>query len=170
MLESLAKAGGEDGATIGVGFFFPTFARLRLNTFPDSWDEPQVSKEDCFWTSLNFFNERPDMRFLDAAYVRKVLNTEFVPVLDQPVFGDLVTLIKPNGDGLHVCVYIADNFVFTKNGMTTLAPWVVMKISDMLLFFPSETEHKMIIYRKKIGAEMSRQTPPEPRAQARKTD
>jgi len=170
MLESLAKAGGEDGATIGVGFFFPTFARLRLNTFPDSWDEPQVSKEDCFWTSLNFFNERPDMRYLDAAYVRKALNTEFVPVSDEPVFGDLVTLIKPNGDGLHVCVYIADNFVFTKNGMTTLAPWVVMKISDMLLFFPSETEHQMIIYRKKTGAEMTRHAPREPRAEARKTN
>ena len=170
MLESLAKAGGEDGATIGIGFFFPSFARLRLNTFPDAWDEPQVSKEDCFWTSMNFFNERPDMRFLDAAFVHKVLDTEFVPISGDPAFGDLVTLIKPNGDGLHVCVYIADNFVFTKNGMTTLAPWVVMKISDMLLFFPSETEHQMIIFRRKSATQMTRQAPRELPTQARKLD
>ena len=165
MLESLTKARGEEGATIGVGFFFPPFARLRLNTFPDAWNEPQVSKEDCFWTSMNFFSDRPDMRFLDGAYARKVLAEEYSPISDDPRFGDLVTLINTNGDGLHMCVYIADNFVFTKNGMNTLAPWVLMSIPDMLLFFPSETEHRMVIFRRKVRVDVTGQTLPDTRAQ-----
>jgi hypothetical protein len=98
---------------------------------------------------MNFFNDRPDMRFLDAAVVRKVLHEEYAPVSDEPRFGDLVTLVSTNGDGLHMCVYIADNFVFTKNGMNSLAPWVLMRIPDMLLFFPSETEQRMVIFRRK---------------------
>ena len=39
LLESLAKTSGEEGATLNIGFFLPQFARLRLYTFPDAWNE-----------------------------------------------------------------------------------------------------------------------------------
>jgi len=152
LLQSLAKTSGEDGATLNIGFFLPQFARLRLYTFPDAWNEAQSSKEDCFWTSMNFFKDRPDPRFLDPAEVRKSLQTDYELVHEQPVFGDLVTLINSSGDAIHMCVYIADDFVFTKNGKTQLAPWVLMKIPDMLLLFPSEAGRRMVVFRSKEPA------------------
>ena len=149
LLESLKNTHRTNGTSIGIGFLLPDFARIRLNTFPNAWTEPQVPKEDCFWTSLNFFNEKPEMRFLDPEYVREYLHSHYEPVQGQPVYGDLVTLVNEQGDGLHVCVYIADDFVFTKNGMNQLCPWVLMKIPDMLLYFASDTKNRLVILRNK---------------------
>jgi hypothetical protein len=73
------------------------------------------------------------------------LRTEFDLVAGRPTYGDLVALVNEAGEGLHLCVYIADDFVFTKNGMNRLQPWVMMKIPDMLLAFPSEKpQHRAV--------------------------
>jgi hypothetical protein len=149
LLESLAKIPNTNGTSINITALLPSFARARLNTFPDSWAEEQVSREDCFWTSLNFFNEQPDMRFLDSSYVKKVLQAEYVTIGDKPRYGDLATLVNKSGDGLHICVYIAEDFVFTKNGMNELSPWMLMKISDMMLAFPSEQPQRLVFLRRK---------------------
>ncbi len=148
LLESLTKVTATNGVTISIGYLLPPFARLRLNTFPDAWSEPQVTKEDCFWTSMNFFNEQPDMRFLDPAVVHQVLQRDYF-LVQQPTYGDLVTLVDEAGDGLHMCVYIAEDYVFTKNGINKLQPWVLMKISDMLLGFPSEKRQRLCIFRRR---------------------
>jgi hypothetical protein len=152
LLESLCKASEKTGTPTGIGFMLPSFARLRLFTFPDSWPEKQAEVEDCFWTSMNFFNQEPDMRFLDPATVKEALHTDYVLVQDHPTYGDLVTLISSTGDALHMCVYIADDYVFTKNGKNRSAPWVLMKISDMLLLFPSEDAKRTVIFRKTDAA------------------
>ena len=151
LLESLTRVPATNGVTLAVGYLLPPFARLRLNTFPDAWTEPQVAKEDCFWTSLNFFNDKPDMRYLDAAYVKQTLRTQYDVLAGQPAYGDLVALLNEAGDGLHLCVYIADDFVFTKNGVNRLQPWVMMKIPDMLLAFPSEKPQRLAIFRRREG-------------------
>lgn len=150
LLDSLRNTRKTNGTSIGIGFLLPQFARLRLYTFPNDWTEPQAAREDCFWTSLNFFNEKPDMQFLDPKYVRQVLQTQYQPIEGTPIYGDLVTLVNGHGDGIHICVYIADDFVFTKNGMNQLSPWVLMKIPDMLLYFPSENGQKLVILRRKV--------------------
>jgi hypothetical protein len=111
--------------------------------------EAQVGKEDCFWTSPNFFNEEPDMRFLDPQFVRDYLHSHYQPITGNPTYGDIVTLVNAHGDGLHACVYIAEDFVFTKNGMNELSPWVIMKMSDMLLYFPTDDGERMVILRRK---------------------
>jgi len=98
---------------------------------------------------MNFFNEHPDMRYLDAAYVRSSLHDHYELIHDNPWFGDLVTMLSPSGDAVHMCVYVADDYFFTKNGMNPLAPWVLMKIPDMLLYFPSEEGHRMVIFRRR---------------------
>jgi hypothetical protein len=152
LLESLTKVRKQGGTTVGIGYLLPPFARLRLNTFPRGWTEPQTNKEDCFWTSLNFLNDQPDMRYLDPAFVRKTLQTDFVQVNGAPTFGDLITLRDASGAAVHMCVYIADDFVFTKNGMNPLAPWVLMRIQDMLSFFPSSQRRARVILRRKAGA------------------
>jgi hypothetical protein len=79
----------------------PPFARLRLYTYPDAWKDATVTNQDCFYSSLNFFNETEDTNFLNSAYIQKVLDSEYVPISDNPSFGDLLVLMnseaKPTG-------------------------------------------------------------------------
>jgi len=149
LLESLTYVRRTNGTSINIGAMMPTFARFRLNTFPSAWEEAEAKDEDCFWTSMNFFHEKPDMRYLDSANVRKALQEEYTIVRGRPAFGDLVTVINERGDAVHMCVYIAEDFVFTKNGKNPLQPWVIMKIPDMLVSFASEHGPKMVIFRQK---------------------
>jgi hypothetical protein len=152
LLESLAKIKRNIGTTISVSAFLAPFARSRLFTFPNSWSEPEAAREDCIWSSMNFFNEQPDMSFLDSNHSRRVLQKDFAIIHDQPAYGDLVCLVNDKGDLIHMCVYIADDFVFTKNGINQLQPWVLMKMEDMKLFFPSEKQHRIAILRRKALA------------------
>ena len=148
-LESLAKLQNTNGTSISIGYLLPEFARVRLDTFPSAWEEKQAKDEDCFWTSMNFFREQPDMSFLDPANVRKALQDGCQAVHGGPEFGDLVTVINDHGDAIHMCVFIAEDFVFTKNGKNPLQPWVIMKIPDMLLSFASDPPPKIVIFRQK---------------------
>lgn len=145
LLDSLAKLREPEGASLNVSYLLPPFARLRLYTYPKSWGDSQLAREDCFWTSLNFFNDEPDARFFDPAAVRAALRSQYEIIHDAPRFGDLVTLIGPSGEGRHMCVYIADDFVYTKNGMNELAPWVLMKMSDMLIAFANDNQRVVIV-------------------------
>lgn len=156
VLESLARMKRDNGTSINISVFLPPVARSRLFTFPDSWTEPQAVREDCIWSSMNFFNEQPDMSFLDSNHSREVLLRDFATIRDQPTYGDLVCLVNEKGDLIHMCVYIADNFVFTKNGINQLQPWVLMKMQDMLLFFPSEKPYRLAILRRKAGDSAAR--------------
>jgi len=137
LLNSLAKIPG--GGSFNISYFLPEFARLRLYTYPYAWPDPTMSKQDCFFTSMNFFNEKPDTNFLDRAYTARVLQTEYVRIEQNPSFGDVVALCSSTGEIFHTCVYIADNFVFTKNGVDAEQPWVLMKIADMLMiYYPTD--------------------------------
>jgi hypothetical protein len=155
MLDSLRKvAAGPNGATINVSYLLPSFARLRLYTFPNIWPDRQIAKEDCFWTSMNFFNAKPDNRFLDADAALRSLQSDCEPVRGEPLFGDLLTLLDQKGKPMHMCVYLADDFVFTKNGGNILCPWVIMRTSDMLSLFPAENR-RILTFRWKSLAKPS---------------
>lgn len=149
LISSLAKVPRKGGSSINISYLLPPFARLRLYTFPNSWKEATVEKQDCFWSAMNFFNDQPDLGFLEPNYTKQILESHYRVVQGDPTFGDLLTLVDTNGTGYHICVYLVDHFVFTKNGVNTLSPWVIMKLSDMLLFFPTEDAHKFVIYRRK---------------------
>lgn len=149
LISSLARVPKDGGAAINISYLLPSFARLRLYSFPNAWSDPDAGRQDCFWSSMNFFNDQPDAAFLKGDHVKEVLKTSYHLVRGEPKFGDLVTLLDRNGNGLHMCVYLADDFVFTKNGVNLLSPWVIMKTSDMLLlFFPSKEDRNFVIYRR----------------------
>ncbi len=147
MLESLARMPG--GESLSVAYLLPGAARLRLFTFPDVARDAREAREDCFFTALNFFNKYADDRFFDKANSRQTLQNDYTLVKDQPTFGDLVTVINGQGDALHIAVYIADNIVFTKNGVNILQPWVLMRMDDMMSYFPSPEPLRIAILRKK---------------------
>src|SRR6185436_17026471 len=133
LLNSLAKIPG--GGTMNVSYFLPEFARLRLYTYPYAWSDSSVSKQDCFFTSMNFFNATANTNFFDRAYTARALESDYVRIEQGPSFGDVVALSNSASEIIHTCVYIADNFVFTKNGVNPEQPWVLMKMPDMLMLY-----------------------------------
>lgn len=143
-LTSLARVPG--GGAINVSYLLPPFPRLRLYTYPDAWEQPTAAREDCLYTALNFFNEKPDRSYLEQATREKIWSSEYERVKDQPCLGDLISLLDAQDRPFHTCVYIADGFVFTKNGNNLLQPWVLMKITDMLAIYDSIEKTKQIVF------------------------
>lgn len=149
LLQSLARVKG--GMSINVSQFFPTFARERLYTYPDPLTDPAGAAQDCFYTSLNFFKEQPDPKFLDNRNTGKALETDYELVEDKPVFGDLLALVDAKDVPVHICVYVADDIVFTKNGGYYLHPWLLMKLRDVMALFPTDKPLRVAHFRRKEG-------------------
>jgi hypothetical protein len=147
LLESLPKQ--RDGFLIDVAHLLTGFARRRLYTYPNPDADPNTPREDCHWTSFNFFAEIPDNRLLSTDYVRQVIEKDYYPVLGEPTFGDVLFLMAPKGEVVHSCVYIADQIVFTKNGPEPYIPWKLMEMADMRAVYASEQSLEMRIYRHK---------------------
>lgn len=148
MLTALSKVPG--GTSMNISYLLPTFARLRLYTYPEAWNDATASRQDCFYTAMNFFNEAPDTNFFDSVYSRRVLDSQYEPVNEEPMFGDLIALFNDQGDAIHTCVYIADDFVFTKNGINAAQPWVLMRMADMLLvYYTPEKNGRILFLRRK---------------------
>jgi hypothetical protein len=148
LLESMARAPG--GASINVSYFFPSLAQSLLYTYPHPTNRFMVRAPDCFWTSMNFGRETPDHRFLDSQYIQACLAAEYERVDKPSRFGDVILLFEPGPvwRAVHMCVYIADDIVFTKNGADVYQPWVLMRLPDMLIHYPSETPLQMTAYRR----------------------
>jgi hypothetical protein len=160
LLESSARVPDRtNGTSVNVSFLMPPTAQQRLFTYPNAWPDPNAERQDCFWTSLNFFSDPPEARFLDGQHNREVLESDYYPVTTRPTFGDLVVLLNHAGNGLHACVYIADDYVFTKNGVNRLQPWVLMKMSDMLAYFASQKPDRVAILRRKDSSKSLDATP-----------
>lgn len=147
LLASLSKIPG--GQKIDIIHFLPLFARTRLYTYPHPSDDPAATKQDCFWTSMNFFGSQPDDRYTDASYLKKTLDTDYYPISTPPLLGDLVFFTKPQGEVVHCAVYVADDILFTKNGAAYSSPWILMTLDDMVAFYPADPPLQIHIYRQK---------------------
>ena len=146
-LESLARLPG--GGTVNVSCLLPDFAQERLYTYaaPARGDSEEL--QNCFWSAMNFFNTRPDDRFLDAQQVGRTLHTDYDQITGAPVFGDLVLLLDGVGRPVHLCVYLADDVVFTKNGRAGCEPWVLMKLPDVRATYASKVAAQSVMFRAK---------------------
>jgi hypothetical protein len=147
LVDSMTRLG--DGATMNISYFLPPFARMRLYTFPQA-DHPRTTREDCFWTAMNFFNDPPDDRFFKPEETIRTINAEYVRVKDDDrAFGDVLLLLSKEKQALHMCVYIADDVVFTKNGFNVLQPYVLMKLDEMLGWYGNEKPFDVLTYRRR---------------------
>jgi hypothetical protein len=147
LLESMTRV--TEGASINISYFFPPFARLRLYTYPQPGDTNAL-QEDCFWTAMNFFNEKPDDRLFDPIYKDRQLATEYIRVPEgERQFGDLLMLLSADKTALHMCVYVADEVVFTKNGANVIQPWVLMKVPEMLGIYQRLRPFQLVYYRRR---------------------
>jgi hypothetical protein len=114
---------------------------------------------NCFWTSLNFFARQPDNRFLAGqpgqpgkqALIEEELAARYRPVTPPYRFGDVLCLVDPRPLGfgiVHMMNYIADDIVLTKNGFSTLAPTVFMRLDDVERLYPTMFELQLRGFRR----------------------
>ena len=149
LLASLARVPG--GSTISINALLPPFARLLLYSYPrERVDFP--SRANCVWSSMNFFNAHPDNHFVEERYTDQVLQTQYHSVPKASALGDVIMLYRPALDGsidmIHMCVFVADDVVFTKNGGDVYQPWVLMRLPDVQALFANEPVIKSTVFRR----------------------
>lgn len=127
-----AASRSQDGSSIPITQLLPRFARNHLYTYPEAGRPHAETPPDCFYTSINFFNDDAPERFADLAGVIAAFKRDFLPVSSPMKFGDVVLLKDADGIPLHAAVFIADGVVFTKNGATEHQPWTLQKLDDMV--------------------------------------
>ena len=148
LLDSMSRT--PTGAEINISFFLPSFARERLYVYPPpAAPDAPVRVEDCFWTAMNFFNEEPDDELLNTNVVRQRFLNDYFKIEDAWHLGDLVALYDKNANVFHVCNYIADDIVLTKNGRTANAPCVLMKIADLKRSYAAYDPIQILVMRRK---------------------
>ena len=116
--------------SVDVLHYLPVIMREKAYTYPSIKDGLKGRMPDCHWTSLNFFNLVPREYYRNTKLAAMQLTESYDPVSPPYHFGDVLCYIE-NGNGLHTCVYIADDIVLTKNGENILSPWVLLYISDV---------------------------------------
>jgi len=116
--------------TVDITHFLPSLMRQRAYTFPEIELGLKGRFPDCHWTSLNFFNITPKEYYLDTRLAAVQLVENYTTVEMPYKYGDVLCFLD-GGEGLHTCVYIADDIVLTKNGDGILAPWALMQIKDV---------------------------------------
>jgi hypothetical protein len=146
---ALARTHAND---VNVAGLLPPLPRRLLYSYPTpSAEIPRNA--DCVWTSMNFFNEQPDNRFVDQQFLGDTLNTQYKIVPKADALGDIILLHRPSADGnlslIHMCVHIAGDVVFTKNGGDIYQPWVLMRLEDVRALFSYEREIATTIFRKR---------------------
>ena len=113
----------------------PPMPRARLGTYP-----PRGTRYDCFWTALNFaaptaeggpMADRPTFEHTVAGW-------RVVP-LDALRLGDALAFRRADGTADHAAVYLAEDFVLTKDGWSMHRPWEVARIGAVRAIYPRAT-------------------------------
>ena len=147
LLQSLLRDG--TGASIDIIHLLPRVPRSLLYTYPAPAEPGSTTYLDCHWTVLNFFKLRPDDRYQQLEEVTAAFLNEYYPVMGNSTFGDIIMFTKPDGSVIHSCVFIAGDIVYTKNGASPNAPWILMSLSDVEAFYPSKEPLDIQYYRAK---------------------
>lgn len=122
---------GAKGGKINVIYLLPDFARELLYRHPRVVAGDKSVMQDCFWSAYNFFNDPPDNNFADTHSVAG-LNKDCFQISSPNQLGDLMLLTTHDGSPVHAAVFLADDIYFTKNGLNSIQPWILMHLSDLL--------------------------------------
>jgi len=151
MLESLARVPG--GARVSLVHLLPTMPTASLYTFSFPSLNPTDQLKDCHWVALNFFRDPPDLGLTDHGKIKKIFQDDYYPVLSDPRYGDLVQIVRANGDIIHTAVFIADDVVFTKNSADAVEPFMLMRFQTLIdtfsAFVPENETLRLVILRNK---------------------
>lgn len=145
----LAQKREPEGGSLSILYLLPSMARERLFTSPLPPQADCQKLPDCHWTALNFFSANPDSRMSDNGFASKFIQENYYEVAKPGIGGDLVLFINPAGQVVHSSVYLADDLVFTKNGINYAQPWIVMRIKDVQGNFSALEPVKVAYFRRK---------------------
>ena len=151
ILESLALQPG--GGSIDVSHLLPAIPRRLLYTYPNLTTDAVVGGRDCHWTAHNFCNIAPDDRLVTEPEeeLPRLLSQEFYEVFGEFRFGDVVTYMDKNNKVFHSAVYIADDVVFTKNGLSSLRPWHFRRLPEMNDYYSRREAVHLAYFRRKTS-------------------
>jgi hypothetical protein len=138
-----------NGGSLSILYLLPPMARERLFTSPLPPQNDGLKLPDCHWTALNFFSTNPDPRMNDNGYASQFIQDNYYEVAKPGIAGDLVLLVNKSGQAVHSAVYLADDLVFTKNGINYAQPWVLMHIKHMQGNFSALEPVKLAYFRRK---------------------
>jgi len=130
--ESLSQIPG--GVWANISLLLPPRPAGHLYAFPQPQSPangPAVV-QDCFWTALNFLQNKSDPGFPYPEHFNAMLKSDYHQVLTDPRYGDVVLLVETDGRIIHGAVFIADDVVYTKNGPTQFHPWILTTTDDLL--------------------------------------
>ncbi|MCC7044198.1 MAG: hypothetical protein IT183_10060 [Acidobacteria bacterium] len=129
LIESIA----ETGEQIDVSHLLPPLAREHLYRYPrvTAADLDRPALNNCFWTALNFFGPEPDNRYLELDYALTHLKSNYYVVHNDLQLGDVIAFLDDEFNVFHAAVYLADGYVFSKNGFSSLAPWTILPLEDL---------------------------------------
>jgi len=146
LLESIAT--NDDVRHLDIVHLLPPTARKLLYTFPTPSMAVGGRYPDCHWTSLNFFNQLPESRLADVAGAT-TFTLENLHTAEPPfTYGDVLFFLDDQGNAVHSCVYLADDFVYTKNGANVLSPWLIMDLDDVRARYSRQGPVELKIYRR----------------------
>jgi len=149
ILESVAEKGPD--RSIDIIHLLPTLARNHLYRYPRltaaDLDKPLIA--NCLWTALNFFSARPDDRFLDVNVALNTLKRDYFIVETGFQLGDIIVFLDQNGNLFHVVVYLADGLVFTKNGTSPMAPWVITTLDQVKGYYRARSSNPRLMYHRR---------------------
>jgi len=139
-----------EGGSVSILYLLPPLAREHLFTSPLPPVPGSTEKlPDCHWTALNFFNTTPDPRLSDNAYASDFIMKNYYEVAVPGICGDLVLLLDQQSRVVHSSIYLADDIVFTKNGINYAQPWILMHERDMVGAFSALDPVKVAYFRRK---------------------
>jgi hypothetical protein len=133
---------------LDIVHLLPPYARKLAYTYPHASHAVGGRYPDCHWTCLNFFNYRPEGRLVDTEGARIFVLENFAPGEEPYRYGDVLFLVDEDGNAIHSCVYLADDFVFTKNGSNLISPWLIMKLSEVVDRYSVQSDPAIRIYRR----------------------
>lgn len=132
--------------------------RELLNTyFTPQGPEPAPS---CFWTTFNFGADVPDDRFLvipgiwteHRSLAGRELAEKYDPLPAPGRVGDVIGYRrKGSAEFEHVCVYLADDLVFTKNGFTFSSPWCISPLAELDEQYLTNPGMERVYYRRRVA-------------------
>jgi len=138
-----------EGGTLSLIYLLPQLAREKLFSTPLPSDGKSSVQPDCHWSALNFFSLTADPRMLDNTFASRYIIENYYQIAQPGIGGDLVLLLNSSNKVIHSSVYIADDFVFTKNGFNYAQPWVLMREKTMIGYFSALEPVKAVYFRRK---------------------
>jgi hypothetical protein len=138
----------------------PPLAREYMNLY--AFTDVGAPAASCYWTALNFDVKQPDPRLLtlpghdgaEAALAWQRLQSEYDPIDAPGALGDVIAYLATGGRDrlVHLCSFVADDIVFTKNGLGLMAPWSLMRLPDVDAVYLGEPGVERRCFRRKTAA------------------